>query len=64
MISALVIYSRLAVSEPPVRIDCKLGKIRSVTVYVAAHSQSVEKSLAHAMFVRTPNIETDVAEAN
>ena len=56
--------SILAAIEPPVSIHCKLGKICSVTVYVATRANSVQKSLADTMFVRKSNIKTDVAETN
>ena len=50
--------------EPPMGVQDSLGEIRPASVHMAAHANSILRSLNHAMFVRSANIKTYAAETN
>ena len=55
---------RVRATEPPMRVECGLGKVCAATVHMATKPQSVLDSLSDAMSVRTSDIETDISTAN
>ena len=55
---------RVRATEPPMRVECGLGKVCAATVHMTAYPQGVLYSLGNAMSVRTSNVETDFPRAN